>query len=216
MARVELYGNTNDCLFVMDNYQVMGTRFFDGMEDEDQSFSVELISQDKSGNHYSMKPFLGCKVKITIETVEEEENPKKVENEVNEENKEVDEFPDKIYFDYDNNIYLYGVIKEKENDTVAFLFDKEDNIKKIGQSKYTKAYDLLMSYIRQFSESVLYLKRNEYHKTFYIETIESDSSKKLTKFDNAYLMNVIFSEDDYFERVNFKFSYEKEVAFKKY
>lgn len=71
MAKLEIYGNTNDCLFVMDEYSVMGTRFFFGEgDDEDNSLSVELISQDKSGTHSEMKQFLGKRVKVTIETVD--------------------------------------------------------------------------------------------------------------------------------------------------
>ena len=72
MAKIEIYGNTNDCLFVMDEYSVMGTRFFFGEDDndEDNSLSVELISQDKSGIHSEMKQFLGKRVKVTIETVD--------------------------------------------------------------------------------------------------------------------------------------------------
>lgn len=71
MAKLEIYGNTNDCLFVMDEYSVMGTRFFFGDDDdENNSLSVELISQDKSGKHSEMKQFLGKSVKVTIETVD--------------------------------------------------------------------------------------------------------------------------------------------------
>lgn len=70
MAKLEIYGNTNDCLFVMDEYSVMGTRFFFGDDDENNSLSVELISQDKSGLHSEMKQFLGRNVKVTIETVD--------------------------------------------------------------------------------------------------------------------------------------------------